>query len=122
VVWNYWEPTGVWDVTGHDLRHWVNVHPYRNYQAGELNHIVEAYHSGIVFDRADIERMIRTNLKVMWNGDVDDPQWRNSDARGQWKVPPPPPEGWKGRAGTLWSALRDFDPTIRLLYQYSEQN
>ncbi len=117
VVWNYWEPTGVWDVAGNDLRHWVNVHPYRNYQAGELDNIVEAYHSGIVFDQADIERMIRTNLKVMWNGDVDDPQWRNSDARGIWQAPPPPPEGWKGRAGTLWSALRDFDPTIRLLYE-----
>lgn len=117
VVWNYWEPLGSWDVGENDLRHWVNVHPYRNYQAGELENIVEAYHSGIVFDRVDIERMVRTNLKVMWNGDLDDPKWRNSDARGPWEAPPPPPDGWKGRAGTLWSALRDFDPTIRVLYE-----
>ena len=117
VVWNYWEPTGVWDVEGNDLRHWVNVHPYRNYQAGEVDNIVEAYHSGIVFDETDMKRMINTNLKVMWNGDKNNPQWRNSDARGKWEAPPPPPEGWKGRAGTLWSALRDFDPTVRMLYE-----
>jgi hypothetical protein len=117
IVWNYWEPTGVWDVEGNRLRHWVNVHPYRNYQAGELDNIVEAYHSGIVFDRVDIERMVRTNLDVMWNGDAENPKWRNSDARGEWKAPEPPPEGQKGCAGTLWSALRDFDPTIRALYE-----
>lgn len=117
LTWNYWEPLGVWDVEGNDLRHWVNVHPYRNYQAGEVENIVEAYHSGIVFDRVDIERMIRTNLKVMWNGDADNPKWRNSDAEGPWEAPPPPPKGWKGWAGTLWSSLRDFDPTIRMLYE-----
>ncbi|MBT3602660.1 MAG: hypothetical protein HN521_06285 [Candidatus Latescibacteria bacterium] len=117
LVWNYWEPTGVWDVEGNDLRHWVNVHPYRNYQAGELGNIVEAYHSGIVFDRTDIERMINTNMKVMWNGDLDDPLWRNSNANGEWEAPEPPPEGRKGRAGTLWSALHGFDETVRMLHE-----
>ncbi|MDA0710653.1 MAG: hypothetical protein O3B73_10645 [bacterium] len=115
-VWNYWEPMGVWDLKGSELRHWVNVHPYRNYQAGEVAHIVEAYHSGIVFDQADMERMVRTNLAVMWNGDAEYPKWRNSDARGPWEAPPPPPDGQSGRAGTLWSALRAFDPTIRMVY------
>jgi hypothetical protein len=116
-VWNYWEPLGSWDVGGDDLRHWVNVHPYRNYQAGEVGDIVEAYHSGIVFDRVDIERIVRTNLKVMWSGDLENPKWRNSNAHGEWAPPTPPPEGWKGRAGTLWSALRDFDGTVRGLYE-----
>jgi len=115
-VWNYWEPLGPWDVGKGDLRHWVNVHPYRNYQAREVGDIVEAYHSGIVFDREDIEQIVRTNLDVMWNGDVDNPQWRNSDAVGKWE---PPPEGWKGRAGTLWSALKNFDETVRSLYEQS---
>lgn len=117
LVWNYWEPTGVWDVADGDLRHWVNVHPYRNYQAGEIHNIVEAYHSGIVYDKTDIERMIRTNLTVMWNGDMENPKWRNSDAQGVWAPPPPPPKGWSGRAGTLWSGLMDFDATIRTLYE-----
>ena len=116
-VWNYWEPLGPWDVGDGDLRHWVNVHPYRNYQAGEVSDIVEAYHSGIVFDRVDIEQIVRTNLKVMWNGDLENPKWRNSDALGVWEPPPPPPEGWSGRAGTLWSALKGFDETIRVLYE-----
>ena len=118
-VWNYWEPLGSWDAGQEDLRHWVNVHPYRNYQSGEVSDIVEAYHSGIVFDKQDIERIIRTNLGVMWNGDKDNPKWRNSNDTGPWEPPPPPPKGWKGRAGTLWSALKDFDETVRMLYERS---
>ena len=118
-VWNYWEPFGAWDIDPETdaMRHWVNVHPYRNYQAGEIGDIVEAYHTGIVFDRTDIERILNTNLKVMWNGDRGHPQWRNSNARGEWKQPPPPPEGWTGRAGALWTGLIDFSRTVRDLYE-----
>ena len=117
-VWNYWEPLGAWDIDPETdaMRHWVNVHPYRNYQAGEIHNIVEAYHSGIVFDRRDIEMMLNTNLKVMWNGDRDNPKWRNSNERGEWAPPPPPPKGWEGRAGTLWSGFIDFSQTVRDLY------
>ena len=116
-VWHYWEPLGPWDVAGDKLRHWVGVHPYRNYQAGEIHHIVEAYHSGIVFDQADMARMVRTNLKVMWNGDPENPQWRNSDAKDPWAPPPPPPKGWNTRAGALWSGLKDVDETVQKLYE-----
>jgi len=119
-VWNYWEPLGPWDIVPEDrtLRHWVNVHPYRDYQAGEIHNIVEAYHSGIVFDRTDIQRILNTNLKVMWNGDLESPRWRNSNATGPWGPPPPPPGGhWKGWAGTLWSALTEFDQTVRDLHE-----
>lgn len=134
-TWNYWEPLGQMDIDlkarregGSGLRHWVNTHGYRNYQAGEVKMIVEAYHSGITFDRRDIELLIATNLKVMWNGDKDDPKFANSNAR----LPRPEltPEQKKaqqeaeaankyakeGRAGTLWTPLADFDPTIRQLY------
>lgn len=55
------------------------MHPYRNYQKREVAQIVEAYHCGIAFDKTGIERILRTNLEVMWNGDRIDPKFRNSD-------------------------------------------
>jgi len=108
-VWNYWEPFGPWDVDLEAGRtvHWVQVHPSRNYQAGEVSDIVEAYHTGIVFSKEDIQRIINTNLKVMWNGDRENPQFVNSNATHRKR-----PEGQKG-AGTLWTGLLDFDQTLR---------
>ncbi len=120
-IWNYWEPFGFWDL---DLAkgapvHWVGVHPYRNYQAREVEQIVEAYHTGIVFSRQDLERIIRTNLEVMWNGDRAHPQFVNSDndypGGAEKRARLKPPEG-EGLAGTLWTALVPFSETIRDLW------
>ncbi len=115
-VWNYWEPLGPWDIDldQQRIRHWVNVHPTRNYQSREVASIVEAYHTGIVFTRQDIERIIHTNIENMWNGDRDKPRWRNAGLGGLWT---PQPEG---RAGTLWTALGDFDARVRQLGGHSE--
>jgi hypothetical protein len=96
-----------------DTRHWMNVHPYRNYQTGEVGDIVEAYHTGVVFTEQDIRRIINTNLKVMWNGSLEDPQWNNSNFTVPGWRPATPSEEYPGRAGTLWGALADFDQTIR---------
>jgi hypothetical protein len=101
--WNYWEPLGAADIADGRTRHWVNVHPDRPYQAGEVEHIVEAYHTGLVFDEQDIRRIINTNLRVMWNGSFDAPLYRNSNGNATQK------------AGTLWTALADFDETVRKL-------
>jgi len=123
-VWNYWEPFGKWDIdpdSSNKLRHWVNVHPYRNYQAGEIHDIVEAYHSGLTFTQQDLEHIINTNLKVMWNGDKTNPKWRNSNyaiemaAWGKIRITKTPGGESPNLAGTLWTGLRDFDPTIREL-------
>jgi hypothetical protein len=129
-VWNYWEPFGPWDVdlaTG-QTRHWMNVHGYRNYQAGEIGQIVEAYHTGVVFTKTDIQRIINTNLKVMWNQDKAAPKFVNSNA----DLPEPQmtdeqkkardaevaanPYAKEGRAGCLWTSLIDLDSTVRELY------
>ncbi|RJP22362.1 MAG: hypothetical protein C4527_21965 [Candidatus Omnitrophota bacterium] len=123
-VWNYWEPFGAWDIDDsrpNTLRHWVNVHPYRNYQAGEISQIVEAYHSGVAFTREDMQRMINTNLKVMWNGDSDNPQWRNSNhavemaSMGKISISKAPGGEFPNLSGTLWRGLSDFDDGIRSL-------
>ncbi len=128
-VWNYWEPFGPWDVdlAGKTTRHWMNVHGYRNYQAGEIGQIVEAYHTGIVFTPLDMRRIINTNLKVMWNGSKEEPKWVNSNAllpspqltpeeeRRQAIEANANPYAREGRAGTLWTALDGLSAEIREL-------
>jgi len=126
-VWNYWEPFGPWDVdlAKKTTRHWMNVHGYRNYQAGEIGQIAEAYHTGIVFTPLDIERIVNTNLKVMWNQDKADPKYVNSNAllpqpvltpeqrKAQEEAERNNPYAKEGRAGTLWTALDDFSQPVR---------
>lgn len=116
-VWNYWEPYGPedLDLPGHKCRHWVGVHPERNYQEGEVGNMVEAYHTGVVFDETDIRRLINTNLKVMWNGNLEEPGFRNSNATL-------PGVNTRQTAGTLWSALGDFDETIRKIHAVRLEN
>jgi hypothetical protein len=109
-VWNYWEPFGPEDVDlpAGNTRHWVGVHPDRPYQQGEVAHIVEAYHTGVVFDETDLRRILKTNLETMWNGSFETPAFRNSNAG----LPGANP---KNTAGALWPALGDFDETVRRL-------
>jgi hypothetical protein len=109
-VWNYWEPYGTadLDLPGHKCRHWVGTHPERPYQQGEVANIVDAYHTGVVFDETDIRRILNTNLKVMWNGSLEAPAFRNSNATFPGVAANP-----KSTAGVLWSSLADFDETIR---------
>ncbi len=122
--WNYWEPFGSWDVredSTQEFDHWINTHPYRDYQAGEVAAFVEAYHHGITFDAEDMKRFVRTNIDVMWNGDMEDIQWNNSNAGvqktafGEIRLASPRPDG--RYAGTLWSSLAPFDSTVRRIYE-----
>ena len=119
VTWCYWEPLGPFDIEpdGARARHWMNTHPYRNYQAGEVAEIVEAYHYGIVFDETDLRAILNTNLKVMFNGDFERPAFRNSNVRLPGYVEAPPSREYPTRAGCLWTSLADFDETIRRLAQ-----
>jgi hypothetical protein len=123
--WNYWEPFGPWDVNleKKDTNLWIGTHPYSRYQAGEIHQIVEAYNTGIVFDQKDIERIINTNLKVMWNQDKADPKFVISTA--QLPAPALSPAQQKAREATaaaeaktsppgcLWTALDQFSQPVR---------
>jgi len=102
VVWNFWMPHAPYDLEGRAPKSWVAVHPGRaGYQAGEVRNWVEVYDSGLVFERADLERIIRTNHWMMpGEGRA---KWRNAD-------------GTSG-AGTLWAALARFDAKIRSMYE-----
>jgi hypothetical protein len=98
VVWNFWMPHGPYDIEGRAPRSWVGVHPSRaGYQAGEAANWVEVYDSGLVFDRAGLERIIRTNIWMSKAG------WRSADG--------------SSKAGRLWPALARFDATLRRLYE-----
>lgn len=126
--WNYWEPLypGDVDFENNMTRHWVGVHMWRSgYQAGEVGKIVEAYHYGIVFDKQDIQRMINTNLDVMWNGDRGKPEFINSNGLGadhdttgvtEWRATYGHSNDFRNQ-GQLWTGLLDFDQTIRDLYE-----
>jgi hypothetical protein len=116
-VWNYWEPFGPWDVDLEkgDTRHWMNVHRARNYQAGEVHQIARAYHTGIVFGPADIQRITRTNLEVMWNKNTP-PTFYNSNVTFPGRGRAKSHIGDVKHSGTLWTGLLDFNQTVRDLY------
>ena len=97
-------------------RHWINVHGYRNYQAGEVRMIVDAYNTGVTFSREDMQRIINTNMKVMYNADQSrpGPKWLNSNYEVRRAAFGKPilgkPQGrFKGLAGCLWAPLAQFD-------------
>jgi hypothetical protein len=96
VSWNFWMPHGPHDITGEKLASWVAVHPNRpGYQAEEVARMVEMYDSGLVFDRADLQRLINTNHYMKVAGG----NWRSSDGSTD--------------AGRLWPSLARFDAGIR---------
>lgn len=122
--WNYFDPLWIGDVDleHNTTKHFVDVHPWRaGYQAGEVGKIVLAYNYGCVFDSTDIQRIINTNLKVMWNGDMKNPKYISSNGLGA--------DGdtvgladfkrtyghsnVKKYEGQLWTSLTPFSQTIR---------
>ncbi len=114
--WNYWEPGGQWDLAKGTppTRHWIGVHPERNYQSGEVVNIMKAYNAGIVFTEEDIRGIVNTNLKAMWNGDTQKPLFANSNADLKGALTPAAYEG--KHAGELWGALAQVDGTVRGIY------
>lgn len=130
-VWHYWIPFYEGDILfeKNDLIHWTAVHPFRaGYQASEVKQIVEAYHTGLVFSETDIQRIINTNLEVMWNQDTVHPVFINSngampDTTGMADFLKGHKTGNKLRnMGTLWTALVDFDARARQLYEKQIEN
>ncbi|MEX0884960.1 MAG: hypothetical protein WD009_00840 [Phycisphaeraceae bacterium] len=101
-VWNFREPAIDRDIRpDNTVMTWIAVHPNSSgYQATEVTDLVEAYHSGIVFDEQDIARLVSTNMDVMWTG-------------SGYNGPDAAIKGTNGNAGTLWRALADFSQAIR---------
>lgn len=131
--WSYWDPLtpGDVDLKRNDTRHWVGVHEWRSgYQASEVVKIVKAYHYGIVFDETDIQRIINTNLNVMWNKDKENPVFINSNGKGSEHDTTGMASFRKAwghsnafkNAGELWTPLLDFSQTVRDIYEVRFRN
>ena len=85
--WNYWDPAGPWDVHPADAgkwKHWIGPEHRSGYYSMSLSQAVELYHHGLVFDRTDVDRFLKTQLEMCWNGDLAEPKWYRVDrSRGQ---------------------------------------
>lgn len=103
--WNYWDPAGPWDVSPDDpgkWKHWIGAEHRGGYYSHSLSHAVLLYELGLVFDRTDIDRFLRTQMEVAWNGSLDAPVYRRVDGR-------PADEGQV----YLCAALAPFDAKLR---------
>jgi hypothetical protein len=83
-IWNYWDPAGPWDVDPANAgkwKHWIGPEHRGGYYGLSLSQAVVAYEHALVFDRADMDRFIRTQVGVAWNGDADAPKWARVDGR-----------------------------------------
>lgn len=77
--WNYWDPAGEWDIHPDDpskWKHWINAEHRGGYYSLSVSQAVLMYELGLVFDRQDLDRFVRTQTQVCWNGDYDNPVWR----------------------------------------------
>lgn len=80
--WNYWDPAGAWDVNPAkpaDWKHWTGVEHKGGYYSTSLTQAVVLYQHGLVFDRQDMDRFLKTQLQMCWNGSMDDPKWARVD-------------------------------------------
>jgi hypothetical protein len=109
-VWNYWEPAGPWDYKPDGSpKHWVGVHPNGGYYGIDVEGIVGAFEHGLVFSKADIDRLVATNRDFMWNQQVAGAKFQRIDG-GQ------PDDRWKNSPGVLWTALVPYDATLRKVF------
>jgi len=110
-VWNYWDPAGAWDYKGDGSTcHWVGVHPNGGYYAIDVEGIVAAYEHGIVFTKADIDRLVATNRDFMWNRQIQGAKFQRIDG-GK------PDQRWINTPGVLWTPLVPYDDTLRKVFE-----
>ena len=110
LVWNYWEPAGPWDYRPDGSpRHRVGVHPNGGYYASDVEAIVSAFEHGLVFDRADIDRLIATNRDFMWNRQISGARLQRIDGV---QLGP----RWRNSPGVLWTALVPYDAKLRRIF------
>ena len=81
--WNYWDPAGEWDIDPENpkykWRHWIGVEHKGGYYASSLAQAVEMYDFGLVFNRTDLDRFLKTQLELCWDGKMDKPGWSRVD-------------------------------------------
>lgn len=80
--WNRWNPAGPWDISPSDPTRWTSwiaKEPKGIWHASSVASAVLLYRHGLVFDRRDIERFVKTQTDVCWNGDMEHPLYFTVD-------------------------------------------
>lgn len=80
--WDYWDPAGAWDVHPQkkgQWKHWIGPEHNSGYYSSTLAQAVSLYHYGLVFDKTDIDRFVKTQMEMCWNGDIDSAKWYRVD-------------------------------------------
>jgi hypothetical protein len=107
--WHYWDPAGPWDRREDDpkrWKHWIGAEHRGGYHGLTIAMAEALYDHGVVFDRTDMARFVRTQMRVCWNGSFDRPVFRRVDG------------GKPQRGGYMPAALARFEPKIhRFLYE-----
>jgi len=62
-------------------KHWIGAEHRSGYYSLSVSQAVLLYEHGLLFDRADIDRFLKTQIAVCWNGDQEDPRWARVDGR-----------------------------------------
>ncbi len=105
--WYYWDPAGEWDVkpdtsgvgregaaasllpdaaasphetaVRREWKHWMGPEHRSGYYSLSLSQAVLLYQYGLVFDKTDMDRFVKTQLEMCWNGDFEHPVWSRVD-------------------------------------------
>jgi hypothetical protein len=80
--WYYWDPAGAWDVKPQkpdEWKHWMGPEHRSGYYSLSLSQAVLLYQYGLVFDKTDMDRFVKTQLEMCWNGDLEHPVWSRVD-------------------------------------------
>lgn len=102
-IWSYWEPAGNWDYRIPYLhlrpKHWIGVHPNAGYYGIDVESIVTAYERGLVFNKDDIRRLVKTALadKRYWTALVP----YNNTIQHEFEDHNDP-SSWDGVSATPW--------------------
>ena len=83
-LWNYLDPSGAWDINPDKpgtWKHWIGSEHRGGYYNLSLSQAVLLHEHGLVFDRGDMDRFLKTQTTVCWNGDVNSPKWARVDGR-----------------------------------------
>ena len=77
--WYRWVPFGDWDIhpaQPNRWASWIGYSPLAQWYRAEVDLAVDLYHHGLVFDRTDMDRFVRTQMEVAWNGDPESPVYQ----------------------------------------------
>ena len=87
------------------------VHPKPGYYDLDVTGVVTAWDLGIFYQKADVEKLLQTNLEFMFLGDAKDPKFKMIN--GNFTA-----ESAKNRnKGVLWTALAHFSQQTRDLWR-----